>query len=513
MSKHMTKRTRALLYAVIALAVIGVLLVGLLLLLPETDDNTEDDPAVDTSVVLLDKSDDKVSLSSSVITLAGASHTISLNKDELYVVKGYEDLPLDHALLSEVADSLLNITATRLVLEAPENPADFGFGKTDGTVTVSATYSDNSTFAFEIGDLAPTEEGYYLREIGKTAIYLMDKTFCESVTCEPKHYINRLPVTAPAAEESTDTVVVRDVTLTGTVRPQTIYFQVAETPENPEENMVISGYAIQKPYFHAVDSNSPLISYSTFSFLTASDVVALRPTAANLHTYGLSTPYSVCTVNLSLKRTTETKGEDGETDSKISYHSTFKYTIKLGNTDKDGNYYGVVYAENTLIPVVYLFEKSAVSAWVDAQYEDIADDMLYFQHITKLTSLSITDNGDTKTFSLVHVPDEEDSDKNLTVTAGGKTYSTPDFRTLYTSLLTLFRVGATDEVPTGTPVLTLQFTPMKQHGSATTIRIYEYTAGYCIAVHNSGEKHLLNAKDVQKLQTDYRKFLAGETIS
>ncbi len=511
---NMTKHTRSLVYAVIALAAVGVLLAGLLFLLPETDNNEEDDPAVDTSVVLFDKSDKKtVTLSSAVISLDDSSYTIETTDDELYTVKGYEDLPLDYTRLADTADSLLSITAARLVLKTPENPADFGFGKTESSITVSATYSDDSAFAFEIGDLSPSGEGYYVREVGKTAVYLMDPTFCETVVCVPTQYINRSPVTAPAAEESTDTVVVRDVTLTGTVRPQTIYFQVTEQPENDEENLVISGYAIQKPYFHAVDSNSALIMYSTFSGLTASDIALLRPTAADLTAYGLSTPYSVCTVNLSLKRTTETKGKDGEENTEISYHSTFKYTIKLGNTDKNGNYYGVIYAENKLIPVVYLFAPSAVSAWVDAQYEDVADNMLYFQHITNLTSLSITNNGDAKTFSLAHSPNEEDSDKTLTVTANGKAYSTPDFRTLYASLLSLYRVGATDETPTGTPILTLQFTPMKQHGSATTVRIYEYTAGYCIAVHNSGEKHLLNAKDVQELQTDYQKFLAGESIS
>lgn len=507
----MSKRIRSLLYAVIALAVVGVLLVGLLWLLPKTDNET-DDPVVDESVVLFDKSDkDTVKLSSAVISLADDSYAIEMADKDLYAVKGYDDLPLDHTLLADTADALLNITATRLVLETPENPADFGFGKTN--VTVSATYSDDSAFAFEVGDLSPSGEGYYVREVGKSAIYLMDTTFCETVTCVPTQYINRLPITAPTAEESTDKVVVRDVTLTGTVRPQSIYFQITEQPENAEENLVISGYAIQRPYFHAVDSNSPLITYGTFSSMTARDVVTLRPTAADLATYGLSNPYSVCTVNLSVQRTTETTNKDGKTDTEITYHNTFKYTIKIGSTDKNGNYYGVVYAENTLIPVVYLFEPSAVSAWVDAEYEDVADDMLYFQHITNLASVSITDKGEAKTFALKHIADEEDTDKNLTVTANGKTYSTPDFRTLYSSLLSLYRVGTINETPTGTPILTIQFTPLKQHGSATTVRIYEHTAGYCIAVHNSGEKHLLNAKDVQSLQAKYQKFLDGETLS
>ncbi len=513
MSKRMTKRTRSLLFAVIALAAVSVLLVSLLLLLPEPEEDPDDDTAVDESVVLLDKSgNDEIVLSSAVITLAGASHTISLTDDELYTVKGYEDLPLDHTVLSEVADALLTVTATRLVLEEPENPADFGFEQEDGVISVSATYSDDTTFSFEIGDLTPSQEGYYLRETGKEAIYLMDTTFCQTMAHETYQYINRTPITAPSAEESTDTVVVRDVTLTGTVRPGTIFFQVVDEPEDEEETMVISGYAVQKPYFHAVDSNSLLISYSTFTSITASGIAKLRPTNADLTAYGLSKPYSACTVNLSLQRTTETEDEDGETTTEISYHSTFKYTVKLGNTDEDGNYYGVVYEENTMIPIVYLFSASTVSSWVDAQYEDIADDMLYFQYITNLTSVAITADGEAKTFALSHFPDEEDSDNTLTVTADGVTYSTPDFRTLYASLLSLYRVGSTDETPTGTPMLTLQFTPMKEYGSATRINIYEYTAGYCVAVHNSGEKHLVSAKEVQSLLADYNKFLAGESL-
>ncbi|MBR5540548.1 MAG: DUF4340 domain-containing protein [Clostridia bacterium] len=514
MSKRLTKRTRSLLFAVVALAVVGVLLIGLLLLLPAPEENPDDDTTVDESVVLFDKSDDSdVVLSSVDIAFGDTAHTISITDDELYTVKGYEDLPLDQAVLAEVADSLLTITASRLVLESPENPADFGFGKADSSITVSASYSDKSAFSFEIGDLSPSQEGYYLRESGKDAVYLMDTAFCQTMAYETNEYINHMPITAPSAQESTDSVVVRDATLTGTVRPQTIFFQITEQPEEDEENMVISGYAIQKPYFHAVDSNSQLISYSTFTSLTATGVAKLRPTATDLNTYGLSKPYSVCTVNLSLQRTTETEGDNGEIKTQISYHSTFQYTIKLGNTDKDGNYYGVVYAEKTLIPVVYLFAPSAVSSWVDAQYEDVADDMLYFQYITNLTSIGITNNGEAKTFVLEHFPDEEDSDKSLTVTADGTTYSTADFRTLYASLLSLYRVGATDETPTGTPVLTLTFTPMKQHGDAVRIDIYGYNAGYYLAVHNSGEKHLVSAREVQNIQSVYEKILAGKSLS
>ena len=242
MSKRMTKRTRSLLYAVIALVAVAVLLVGLLLLLPEKEQDPDDDTSVDESVVLLDKTADKnITVSSATISLAGSAHTFSRAKDGLYTLKGYDDLPLDQTVFESVADTLLNVTASRLVVENPENPLDFGFGKAQSGMTVTATYSDGTSFSFEIGDLSPSKDTYYLREVGKTTIYLIESSFRDELSYEPVQYLNWSPIVAPEAVESTDTVVVRDVTLSGAVRPKDIFFQITAQPKDDEDNMVISG--------------------------------------------------------------------------------------------------------------------------------------------------------------------------------------------------------------------------------------------------------------------------------
>lgn len=514
MSKHMNKRTRTLLYASIALVAVVGLLCALLFLLPEEEEEPSGDDTVDESVVVFDKSkEDDVTVTSATFSLLGITHTIKAGEGDLYTLDGYDDMPLDYSGLSDTAESLLTVTATRLVTESPENPSDFGFDQEEGNRTVSAAYSDNSTLAFEIGNLIPSKEGYYFRITGKDAVYVMDTDFCETMTQPITSYISHAPITAPETEKDSDTVVVRDVTLTGSVRPSTLYFQVTEQPKEGEDSMVLSGYAIQKPYFHAVDSNSKLISYSTFTTLSAYDIAKLRPTAADLKTYGITAPYSVCTVNLSLQRTTETTDKDGETTQSISYHNTFKYTITLGKTDKNGNYYGVVYAEDKLLPVVYLFSPTAVAEWVDAQYEDVADNLLYFQYITNLESMTITADGDKKVYALEHFPDAEDRDDQLKVTADGKTYSTPDFRTLYGNLLGLYRTGAAIGKPSGSPMLSVYFKPFAKYGDALRIDIYEYDAGQCYARHSTGETHMINAKDVQEWMNDYNKFLAGTSLS
>ncbi len=512
MSKRMSKRTRSLLIAVIALAAVTLLLCGLLFLLPEPQKDDPVDEPRDESVVLLDKATDKkATLVSAEIALGDVKHTIEATEDDLYTLKGYGDLPLEQTVLGEVAEALLSVSATRLIDQNPATPADFGFDAPENYITVSATYSDDTAFAFEIGSLAPSKEGYYLREVGKTAVYLVDATFCDTVSYEMTSYINWAPIVAPEATETSDTVVVRNCTLSGSARPSKIRLQVAEQPTDDEQTMIISGYVIQEPYFHAVDSNSELISYATFTSLSAAGVAKIRPTSADLATYGIANPYSACEIDLSLQRTTSETDKDGETTDTISYHNTFRYTVKIGKENEEGLRYGAIYAEGKLLPVIYLFDPTAV-LWLDMQYDDVADNMLFFQYIDKVSRMAYTVDGTTTTFSLAHHPDAEESDDKLTVTANNKTYSTANFRTLYANLVGMYRAGKTDETPSGEPLLSVTVTQDAKYGGPLRIDIYSYTAGHCIAQHSTGEKHLVNAKEVQEYLNNLERYLNGEDL-
>ncbi len=511
MRKRLTKRARSLWFSLLALVIVGALLAALLLLLPPADTQEDNPPAPSETVALFNKAaEDKVTLTSAVISLAKTQHTLSVTADKLYTLLGYEDLPFDQTLLSNTADTLLSINATRLVTESPQDPTEFGFDTKNNGVSVLATYSDNSTFAFEIGNLTPAKDSYYLRVSGKPAIYTMDSAFCETVSTDLIGYLNLSPIVSPQSTETTDTVVVRDVTLDGTVRPSPIFFQIAKKPENDTSSLIISSHMIQRPYFHAADAESPLLTYTTYSMISASGVEKIRPTKADLKSYGLSNPYSTCTVNLSLERTTTTKDAEGKETKTVSYHSTLSYTIELSKPNKDGNYYGVVYTEKTMLPILYQFSADSVKSWVTAQYDDVADKLLYFNYIQDMDAVTITANGKTHVFELTHIPDETDTDKNLIVKADGKTYPVSGFRTLYSSILCLLRTGTAKEKPSGAPLLSVTFKP--HNGDITKIDIYAHTAGHGIAVHSTGERHLVDMKAVQSLIKTYEKYLAGEDI-
>ncbi len=507
MPKKLAKRTRTLLFSAIALVAVIGLLVALLLLLPEPTE-TPDDTVPDTTITLLNKKN-KVSLTEAVVAVGNRSHTVLLTKEKLYTVKGFEDLPLDQGRLVEFADVLKTVTATRLVAEVPESPAEFGFD-TDTMLSVTAVFSDDTTYAFELGNPDPSGEGCYLREVGKSAVYVADVAFCKTVSQDKTEFLSLYPITPPESDDPADTVAVRDVLLNGTVRPEPIYYEVAETPPDNSEVLILTGYVLKKPHYHTVDKDTSSLAPATFSNLMASGVEKVRPTAAQLATYGLTNPYSACTVNLAMKHV-ETKMVDGKEQETTTYHTVFNYTVRLGKTNDNGEYYGTVYAEGNLIPIVYRFPKSVVP-WAEDQYEDVADDMLFFQYIQNINTFGLTADGQTTTFTLSHHPNAEETDKKLTVKSKGKIYDTGSFRKLYASLMGLYRQDGFDGKPRGPLLLTIDYTPNKQYGEPIHIEIYEHTAGSCLAVHRTGERHLINARDIQDFLNKYKKFLNGEII-
>ena len=302
-------------------------------------------------------------------------------------------------------------------------------------------------------------------------------------------------------------MVIRDAELSGSVRPQTIYFEATEALKTETGISVSpSGYMIKKPYYRAVSSASPLMEYTAFSGLTAEDIAAVYPTAVQLREYGFGDPYSACTFNLAVQRTNTETDENGEEVYTFSYYNVFKYTVKLGNENEDGLRYAVVYAEDELFPVVYLVDESGIE-WADAQYDDMADTLLFYIHIVSVERMTLTLDGTTTTFELTHTPSEDGTSTDLAVTAGGTAYDDDEFRDVYTGLMGMYRTGKADGVPAGSPVLTVSIESNTASVQDVQIKLYQQSASKYTVVQSTGEIYSVNAKTVEAFLDQYRAFL------
>lgn len=537
----MSKQVRTLILAGVAVVALVALLLVLVFLLPGNGGEDASSTAVsDTSVTLLDKSTDADGktvdnpIKSIQITLRDESFTLSQNEDGDLVADPYKDLPINTYEISYLVSTLKTVTATREISSSPDSPADYGFtgefaapvssdasGTSSGessaaaekavglTAQVSVTYHDDSIHSFELGRESPTKEGYYLREVGTDPIYLVDSTFASTLAQPSTTYIGLNVVTSPSVKTDDDNgqALLREIELTGRVRSSPLILRRSTADDNLNN---ASNYVITKPYFRAANSSSDAVTaLDTYTSVTASGVEKPYPTAEDLKRYGLDDPYSTAVFTLAVE-TTEEAETSGET-AKTSYYNIQKHTIQLGNKNDNGEYYGLVYNEDQRIPVVYLFSSSSV-AWAEAQYDDVAETLLFLRNIDSISHVILTANGQETDFLLEHFPDEAEREDQMKVTSGGQTYDTENFRNLYQVLMSIYRKGAAPAEPSGDPVLSLKLVPITASDGTVELSIYKHDPNVFIVRFTTGETYAVNASEVNNAVKQLSNYLEGKDV-
>lgn len=512
---RMSKRTRTLILAAVAVLVLGALL-AVLLLFPSGEEGASSTASSDPSVTVLDKTKDAEGnlvdnpVKALTIQLKEEEITFSMVDDELVADK-YKDLPVNTYNIGSLADDVANITATRKV-ESQEDPSAFGFD--EPLARVKATYHDDSTYEFEIGAETPYKDGYYFRETGGSDIYIINTVMGEMITQSSTAYIGTTLITTPTVKEDDDNgqAVLRDMALSGSVRETPFSFQRVTSEDS--DQFAYSTYKITTPYLRGMDSNQSQ-TMSSYTSLSALEAVVAYPTAEDLTKYGFDTPYSVAKLNVAVTTEVEdteassnTTSSGTETATKTSYYNVTPHTLTVGGQDEDGNYY--LMADD--IDVVYLVSASSISTWVDLQYDDLADKMLFMTDITTVASMAWTIDGKETVFELTHHPDEEDRDDTLTVKVGDKTLSTPDFRSLYQVMMSIERNSAAESKPTGTPDLTFRLTLLDESEPFITANFYHTSASLYTCVLDTGEYYQVKASDINTLKTQMDNYLNGKEV-
>ena len=552
----MSKQVRTIIIAIVAVvALSGVLAV--LLLLPQmtggqTDTSSaastasdssitlhnklldEDGQSVDTPVknaeILLDKKVEAADESSSTAeSSAEESQDGEETADERIteelsfilaesgdlVVEKYQELPVNTSKASTLKSDLATITATRKI-ETANDAADFGFDRPQAKVSV--TYHDDSTYAFEIGDRAPLDAGYYFREEGSSDIYLVSLSFGEAMLQEGKDYVSLSMYTKPSLNEDadSDTVCVQEMGLSGQVRQDHPFKLRQQTNEDPD--YVMSSYVMLEPFFmRQIDDNQITTLTTNMTSLTAKSIVSVYPTEEEKAQYGFNDPYSVADLRIAVRQAETTSDSSDTSDSSQSeeetptvYYNIRNHVVTLGSKDADGNYYAMITSDGEEMPVIYLVSASAVP-WAETQYGDILGTLLFLRNITNINDIVVSWGDTSYTFNLEHFPDAEESADKLKVTVDGVVYDTENFRQLYQIMMSVKRNGEVEDEPSGTPDMTIEIHPNDGSGEIVA-NFYKYNANNYICELNDGDRYLVTAASVSNTMKQVENYLAGKTI-
>ncbi len=508
--KHRRTVTVLAVFAAVAVLIGGTW--ALAKYLPTQEEPAPTPAAPDTSVTILDKTLNKdgslneTPIKSIQIDSLLNEYTLALGEDKVWVMNGESDLPLNTTAISDLVSAFSSVTATDTVL-SPETATtasvdEFGFDKPSVTATV--TYFDNVTVVFEFASLAVGNQ-YYLRVDRGDTVYLTDGATAAAAMEKPETYVSLQAVNAPSVnkEDENGTAVLKELSLTGPVRDNVITtVRPKETDDGAQfEN---TSYVITAPHLIATDSAVSTEVFAVTS-ITASEAVALHPTAEQLAEYGLDEPRSVAHIQLSVLTTTT--GESGEI-TESGFYNTQDHIVRLGKKTSDGNaYYALVDARD----VIYLISKEQVP-WAEKTYHDFANQYLFLQKLTSLQSITCTVEGEEYCFEFTHTPEGETLDDELTVTLNGQKLRTHEFRVLYQVLVTLYRTGAAPAAPQGDPLLSVRVASLDDAIADNVIDIYEHSGSVCIARTETGDTYKMTASRVLDAIEQIRHYINGEDV-
>lgn len=504
----MSKRVRTLIISLAAVLVLVGALLLLLFVVPKKESTSSSADSPESTVTVYDKS--SLTISKLSVKNTNEQFTLSPNSDGQLVVEAYMDLPINDTEIKTLSTDVQTLSASKKIADSDDNPSLYGLDAPQAVI--DATFSDGSTVTINMGSLSPLKEGYYCQVKGDSAVYLLGKSYGDEFVQSSTKYIGKSVITAPSANSTStgDKAVVRSMNLYGTVRASKPFaFRVHEATD--KSDLSNFDYVISSPYVVGLDSDAMSTITSTTA-LTATDVVKAHPTAADLKTYGLDNPYSVCEMTLAVQ-TSSSGSSSSDSDSSsssstkvTSYYNDVKHIVKLGGKDSNGNYYALIDNYN----VVYTVASTAVP-WAETTYTEAANKMLFTTNIAGVSSITVNNAGQETTFSLTQNPNETDKNKNLTVTVGGTTYPTADFRTLYQVFMGVDRYGDTDKKPSGDPAVT--FTMNMSDSSKFVANFYKLDASLYLCSIDGGETYTVKASDIEKMQTQLNNYLNGQTVS
>lgn len=400
-----------------------------------------------TTITVLDKSkENEVVIQRVDITNKDDNFTILYNKNEkVFYLDGYTDILLS----TDMTDLLQEYTAKLVAVDTVSKVTELkDFGLDKPTATIAITYTDGSKATMYVGNVTPTEDGYYVRTDKDDKVYIFETEAVLPFTYRHTAFADITLISSPSvkSDDENGSAVLKEISYKGKNYDQPLVMRRSYLADGDE--MALFSYIIEKPYVRGTsDETSGILS--AFKSLYAEQALILHPTAKEKTSLGFDDPLAVITATMAVETTSEAEEEGQEAES--LYYNSITSTITIGSMDKDSY---VVMVNG--IDAIFLVSHSTFSDIADRTYKNSVNKLLFLKNITDIGRVSVTIDGKTSDFVLSHYPNKEDNDAKLKVTVNDKVYDSADFRELYQILMSMERYGDTDAVPKDEAVMTLK---------------------------------------------------------
>ena len=500
------KKSTKLVSAVVVLAVLGGVYVGLNTYVSK-EEKTESSEEESKTEVFSMKTDDIKSLE----FIVDKKEVTFEKKDDSWVKKDETAFPVNQTTLDSAASAIETVEADR-VLEDVEDLTEYGLDSPSNTVTVDTA---DGTTKFNIGDENTSTNQYYIsKDDDDSTVYVV-----AADTVSP--FMDSLYDYAQGEDFPTiDSSTVKKVQ----VSENKDSYVLEENSDGATWNVSSDGSSDKESADTTAAGNvtSGLGSFAFDQFVNYN--------AEDLSQYGLDKPYATITVDYQeeVKNDSTDSTESGENDSMASESdsessdttdtdsssedadskTTTVVVIYVGDEAGDGSRYVTI--DNKQI---YTMSTDTLSAVIDKTPSDLWSLIVNYLSVKNLDQLQVTYG---ETTSTVNVSRETSTDDNgneketTTYQLDGKEIESTTFTTFYNKLINMAgQKRLTDAyTPAADPEMTAVFTDSDKN--QTTVTFYTYDTNYYAAV--VGDKvFLVNKMTVKEMFNAYETMVNGET--
>ena len=500
------KKSTKLVSAVVVLAVLGGVYVGLNTYVSK-EEKTESSEEESKTEVFSMKTDDIKSLE----FIVDKKEVTFEKKDDSWVKKDETAFPVNQTTLDSAASAIETVEADR-VLEDVEDLTEYGLDSPSNTVTVDTA---DGTTKFNIGDENTSTNQYYIsKDDDDSTVYVV-----AADTVSP--FMDSLYDYAQGEDFPTiDSSTVKKVQ----VSENKDSYVLEENSDGATWNVSSDGSSDKESADTTAAGNvtSGLGSFAFDQFVNYN--------AEDLSQYGLDKPYATITVDYQeeVEDDSTDSTESGENDSTASESdsessdttdtdsssedadskTTTVVVIYVGDEAGDGSRYVTI--DNKQI---YTMSTDTLSAVIDKTPSDLWSLIVNYLSVKNLDQLQVTYG---ETTSTVNVSRETSTDDNgneketTTYQLDGKEIESTTFTTFYNKLINMAgQKRLTDAyTPAADPEMTAVFTDSDKN--QTTVTFYTYDTNYYAAV--VGDKvFLVNKMTVKEMFNAYETMVNGET--
>lgn len=403
--------------------------------------------------------------------------------DSKFTLDGIKTSILSQDSLSSAVTAAADIEATKLIEKGSTSLDKYGLDNAEEYIGITA---GGKTVTINVGDETPLKDGRYINVKGSSDVYKIDTTVISSFEDTAQEYVNL----SICGIDSTALTNITDLEFGGSSRAKPIVLvedtsaaSSSSAASTTSSDSTTPTYTMQSPSDYPVDSDKTTSVLTTLESLSASGVISLDVSDANLQKYGLKDPqYTFSATN---------KGS--------------KMTLDFGTPYDDG---GTTYLPLVLegTPVIYKISSSSVTFY-NYQLTDICSSLLFLKNIDTVKSVTVTKGSESYAVNMTGTGD------NLAGTCGSTKLLADNIRKFYEAFIGISFEGAAEKPANGSIYAKVVVTYRDTSKAATTIEFISIDSRRSFwSIDGKGDFYVLNSS-IDNLLAKTKELAAGKTLS